>query len=79
MSFFHSPIDDFDRRAGRVKTPRRCFIEGEALLLLRLMERKFKPLPKSARKRIAEADAETLLVWGERLLDANTLDEIWGH
>ena len=54
-------------------------VKGEAALLLRLMERKFKPLPESARKRVAEADAETLLVWGERLLDANTLDEIWGH
>jgi predicted transposase YdaD len=36
-------------------------IEGEAALLLRLLERKFKTVPESARQRIAEADAETLL------------------
>jgi predicted transposase/invertase (TIGR01784 family) len=54
-------------------------IEGEAAMLIRLLERKFRPLPESARQRIASADAETLLVWGERVLDANTLDEVWGH
>ena len=53
-------------------------VEGEAALLLRLLERKFPPLPESARQRIATADAETLLVWGERVLDANNLDEVWG-
>ena len=56
-------------------------VEGEATLLLRLLERKFPPLPESARQRVAaaDADAETLLVWGERLLDANSLDEVWGR
>jgi hypothetical protein len=29
--------------------------------------------------RIAAADAETLLVWGERLLDAKTPDDLWAH
>jgi len=42
------------------------------------LEGKFHPLPESARQRIAAADAETLLVWGERVLDANNLDEVWG-
>ena len=54
-------------------------VEGEAAMLLRLLERKFNPMPESARQRVASADAETLLVWGERVLDANSLDEIWGH
>ena len=47
--------------------------------LLRLLERKFHSLPESARQRIAAADAETLLVWGERVLDAKSLDEVWGN
>jgi predicted transposase YdaD len=54
-------------------------VEGEAALLLRLLERKFSPLPESARQRVASADAETLLAWGERVLDANRLDEVWGN
>jgi len=52
--------------------------KGEAKLLLRLLERKFRPLPDSARQRVAAADAETLLLWAERVLDAKSLDEIWG-
>ena len=48
-------------------------------MLLRLLERKFHTLPESARQRVATADAETLLAWGERVLDANSLDEVWGH
>ena len=54
-------------------------VEGEAAMLLRLLERKFHPLPESARQRVASADAETLLVWGERVLDAKNLEEVWGH
>jgi predicted transposase/invertase (TIGR01784 family) len=54
-------------------------IEGEAAMLIRLLERKFRPLPESARQRVSSADAETLLIWGERVLDANSLDEVWGH
>lgn len=52
--------------------------EGEAALLVRQMDRRFGPLSAEARRRIAEADAETLLVWGERLLEAKTLADIWG-
>lgn len=51
--------------------------KGEATLLLRQLERRFGPLPESARQRVAAADAETLLVWGERVLDAKALDDIW--
>jgi predicted transposase/invertase (TIGR01784 family) len=54
-------------------------LEGEAAMLLHQLERKFHPLPESARQRVAAADADTLLAWGERLLDANSLDEVWGH
>ncbi|MGH8474399.1 MAG: DUF4351 domain-containing protein [Methylococcales bacterium] len=52
-------------------------VEGEASLLLRLLERRFGALPEAVRQRVAAADAETLLIWGERLLDARTLEEIW--
>ena len=55
------------------------FAEGEAAMLLRLLERKFHSLPESARQRIAAADAETLLVRGERVLYAKSQDEVWGH
>jgi predicted transposase/invertase (TIGR01784 family) len=75
---FYQDVFGEGREEGQQEGLVKGVVKGEAALLLRLMERKFKPLPESARKRVAEADAETLLVWGERLLDANTLDEIWG-
>jgi predicted transposase YdaD len=50
---------------------------GEARLLLRLLERRFGPLPAAVGQRVAEADADTLLVYGERILDAESLDEVF--
>lgn len=52
--------------------------QGEAALLARLLERKFGPLSAGARRRIDAADAETLLVWGERVLSAGSLAEVFG-
>jgi len=52
--------------------------EGEAALLLRILERRFGPLPINVKHRIASTDAETLLIYGERVLDAQSLDEIFG-
>jgi len=68
---FYQDVFGEGREEGRV--------EGEAAMLLRQLERKFHPLPESARQRLAAADAKTLLAWGERVLDANSLDDIWGH
>ena len=52
--------------------------EGKAELLLRLLERRFGPLSDAARQRVVKADAETLLTWADRILDAKTLPEVWG-
>ena len=51
--------------------------QGEAVLFLRLAERRFGPLSADARDRIESADAETLLRWGENLLTAGSLDEVF--
>ena len=53
-------------------------IEGEAALLLRILERRFGPLSIDVKQRIASTDAETLLIYGDRVLDAKTLDDIFG-
>jgi predicted transposase YdaD len=52
--------------------------EGEVALLLRILERRFGPLSVNVKQRIASTDAETLLIYGERVLDAITLDDIFG-
>ena len=45
--------------------------------MLRLMERKHGPLPAWAKERVRSADAEQLLVWADRILMAEGLDEIF--
>ena len=47
---------------------------GEAALLLRLLERRFGPLPDWAKDRIASADTVSLEEWGFRVLDAGSLE-----
>jgi hypothetical protein len=44
--------------------------------LLRLLERRFGPVPDWARDRIAAADTETLEEWGVRVLDAGSLEAV---
>ncbi|WP_022948394.1 DUF4351 domain-containing protein [Methylohalobius crimeensis] len=51
--------------------------EGEAAVLLRLLERQFGPVDEAVRERLARADDATLLHWCERVLTAETLEEVW--
>ena len=50
--------------------------EGEAVLLTRLLERRFGGLPAKVTDLIASADTPTLEAWSLRLFDAATLDDI---
>jgi flagellar biosynthesis/type III secretory pathway protein FliH len=65
-------------KAGRQEGIKAGRQEGEALLLLRLLARKFGRLDPQTRKRIRNADAESLLAWGERLLTAERLEDVFG-
>ncbi len=49
---------------------------GEARVLLRLLTLKFGPPSPEVQQRINDADADTLLVWSERVLSADTIDDI---
>jgi hypothetical protein len=51
--------------------------QGGAELLLRQTERKFGPLEKHDRMRIELAPSERLLDWGERLVEARSLEEVF--
>ena len=50
--------------------------KGEATLLLRLMELRFGSLDETTRNRLQTADAETLLKWGEKMLVANSAQDV---
>ncbi|MFB1488270.1 MULTISPECIES: DUF4351 domain-containing protein [unclassified Thiocapsa] len=49
---------------------------GRATILLRLIERKFGPPSETVRERVTQANPEVLLEWSDRILEAQTLDEL---
>jgi predicted transposase YdaD len=61
------------RREGRQEGRRM----GEALVLRRLLIRRFGPLPEWAELRIQQAPPERLEAWAERLLDAESLSAVF--
>lgn len=53
--------------------------EGEIELLVRQMQRRFGPLDEGVRARLEAATAHQLLRWGERLIEAGSLEEVFGR
>ncbi len=51
--------------------------KGELAVLRRLLERKFGKLPADAVDRLERADVDLLLVWSERVLTAEKLDDVF--
>ena len=51
--------------------------EGGVRSLLRLLERRFGPVPEPVRARVAAADLDTLERWFDRGIDAPTLDAVF--
>jgi hypothetical protein len=61
------------RQAGRQEGRQ----EGEATLLTRQLQKRFGELPDSVRARLRDASADRLEHWGERLLDAASLNDLF--
>ncbi len=51
--------------------------KGEASLLTRQLKHRFNNFPPHYLELIQEADNRTLLKWAERILDADSLDDIF--
>ena len=65
------------KEQGRQEGEAEGLRKGEAALLLRLLARRFGSLSPAIEERVRGADAEQLLDWGERFVDATSLDEIF--
>jgi hypothetical protein len=65
------------RREGRQEGRREGRQEGHRELLLRLLERKFGTVEPAARRRIEDAEDRQLLAWGENLLTAETVEDVF--
>jgi len=53
--------------------------QGESIMLIRQLERKFKIIPQLFKQKIEQADGNKLLMWGDRILDAVELEEIFAE
>lgn len=52
--------------------------EGGRALLMRLLNRRFGPLPEALGERVQRASSGDLDTWADRVLDARSLDEVFG-
>ena len=73
---FRNEGRDEGRDEGIVLGIRKGMVQGEARVLLRLLERKFGTLPEKTRERIEGADEATLLTWSDRVLTAERLEDV---
>jgi hypothetical protein len=67
------------RVEGRAEGRAEGRTEGETLFLERLLQAKFGPLSAADRQRIMTASPETRLSWGERVLIAVTLTDVFAE
>ena len=64
-------------QAGRQEGRKEGKKEGEALVLQRLLSRRFGPLPPEVLARIASASEEDINQWVDRILDAACLEDVF--
>ncbi len=65
------------RTEGRIEGIREGALQGERILLIKLLTHRFGYLSKDVLDRIEKADSNILFVWGERVLDVETLDDVF--
>ena len=63
---------------GREEGLRRGVAAGERTVLERLLRRRFGRLPAATAQRLEGASPAELEAWAENVLDAGTLDEVFG-
>lgn len=67
------------RQEGRQEGRHEGELDGERTLLIRQLQHRFGELPAQYKKRLDKAKSDQLLEWGERLLDAKVLKEVFGR
>ena len=50
--------------------------EGRAEMLLRLLQKRFEPVPETVQKRVLGASVEELEAWADAVLDASSIDGV---
>ena len=66
------------RQENRQKNRQKGRQEGEAKFLIRQLTRRFGELPAAVHEQIAIADSDALERWGDLVLDARSLKDVFG-
>ena len=64
------------RREGRREGLQEGLQQGELAVITRQLQRRFGPLSEDVHRRLANASADMLLVWAERLLTAQRIEDV---
>jgi hypothetical protein len=73
MGHFSEPFVEQGREQGRRQGRQQGRIEGEARALVRLLEKRFGPIPSSLHERILASDLISIEAWLDRAVDAREL------
>ncbi|MGN7614625.1 DUF4351 domain-containing protein, partial [Magnetococcales bacterium HHB-1] len=65
------------RQEGEQIGETRGVVKGEAKILQRQLQKKFGTLPAWVAEKLTSADSNLLELWGDRILDAVSIDEIF--
>jgi predicted transposase YdaD len=65
------------KQVGLLEGKQAGLLEGERLLVTRLLKRRFGELPTSVTTQLANANSKELERWGEQLLNATSLEQIF--
>lgn len=65
------------RKAGLAEGTKRGRVEGRQEALLRVLDHRFRRLPKKLRERVRAASASELDTWLDRAVDAPTLEAVF--
>ena len=76
VSIMLERLDDWTAGARQEGMQQGMHEEGAAILR-RLVKKKFGHVSQEAEERIEKADSDTLLVWSENVLSAETIDEVF--
>ncbi|MFZ0789545.1 MAG: DUF4351 domain-containing protein [Chromatiaceae bacterium] len=77
MSTFLQRVREESEQRGEQLGEQLGVQKGEARVLLRQIRLKFGEIPEEVRGRVEQADADTLLTWSERVLTANSIDDLF--
>jgi hypothetical protein len=64
---------------GRVDGIQIGNLQGQTNTLLRQLQRRFSTLPEWVKERVLSASGDELDLWTDRILDAQTLEELFGE